>query len=58
MAIVEVGAKPAKYHVHKALLFFHSEYFRKALQGPWKEADEGAVRLADAGAAECKHTHW
>ncbi|KAF2625380.1 hypothetical protein BU25DRAFT_473967 [Macroventuria anomochaeta] len=25
----------------------HSEYFRKALSGPWKEADEGCVRLED-----------
>lgn len=36
MATVEVGAKPVKYHVHKAVLVVHSECFREALQRPWK----------------------
>ena len=42
-----------KYYLHKSLLVFHSEYFRKALQGSWKEAKEGIVRIDDIEPAEC-----
>ncbi|KAF1834986.1 hypothetical protein BDW02DRAFT_620594, partial [Decorospora gaudefroyi] len=35
------------YHIHKALLVHHSEYFRKALTGPSKGAQEGVVNLED-----------
>jgi len=50
---VEIGADHKKYCVHKALLTHHSEYFCKALQGPWKEAHEGVVTLEDIESAVC-----
>ncbi|KAH3917340.1 hypothetical protein HBI56_119080 [Parastagonospora nodorum] len=34
MVLVKVGPKSVHYHVHKALLVHHSEYFRNALTGP------------------------
>ncbi|KAF2035560.1 hypothetical protein EK21DRAFT_53931, partial [Setomelanomma holmii] len=44
---VEIGADRTKYHVHKALISRHSEYFEKALKGSWNEAQEGVVWLED-----------
>ncbi|KAJ4361300.1 hypothetical protein N0V95_002002 [Ascochyta clinopodiicola] len=44
---IEVGPERVKYYVHKALLEEHSEYFKKALSGPWKEAEEKNVCLDD-----------
>jgi len=31
----------------------HSEYFRKALSGSWKEAEENVVTLKDVEPATC-----
>ena len=53
MVVVEIGSMGKKYYLHKSLLVFHSEYFRKALQGSWKEAKEGIVRIDDIEPAEC-----
>jgi hypothetical protein len=50
---IEIGAHRKRYCVHKALLMHHSEHFRKALQGPWKEAREGVVTLEDIEPAVC-----
>ncbi|KAF1358358.1 hypothetical protein EJ07DRAFT_125033, partial [Lizonia empirigonia] len=36
-----------KYHLHWALLIQHSDYFKKALNGPWTEAQEGVIHLDD-----------
>ncbi|KAF9693780.1 hypothetical protein EKO04_008156 [Ascochyta lentis] len=44
--VVEI-ANGVKHHLHRALLIQHSEYFKKALNGPWKESHEGVVRLDD-----------
>ncbi|KAJ8112973.1 hypothetical protein OPT61_g4788 [Boeremia exigua] len=44
---VEVGPDRIKYFVHRTLLEQHSEYFKKALNGPWKEAEDRTVRLED-----------
>ncbi|KAF2035497.1 hypothetical protein EK21DRAFT_54135, partial [Setomelanomma holmii] len=33
--------------VHKLLLRHHSEYFRNASRGPWKEAQGAVIRLQD-----------
>ncbi|KAF2642245.1 hypothetical protein P280DRAFT_260688 [Massarina eburnea CBS 473.64] len=35
------------FQIHKALLTHHSEYFRAALQGEWKEAEDRVVVLDD-----------
>lgn len=45
--VVEVGEKGRRYSLHKAFLCHYSEYFRKALNGPWKEAEDGVVPLKD-----------
>jgi hypothetical protein len=36
------------------LLAYHSEYFQKALAGPWKEAQEGLIVLEDVEPVTCK----
>ena len=53
--ILEIGPKHIKYCIHKALLVHHSEYFRNALKGPWKEAEEGVIRLEDVEPATGKY---
>ncbi|OAK96047.1 hypothetical protein IQ06DRAFT_309608 [Phaeosphaeriaceae sp. SRC1lsM3a] len=47
MAVVKIGAESTVYHIHKVLLVEHSEYFQKALNGPWKTAQEDMVELKD-----------
>ncbi|KAJ8111033.1 hypothetical protein OPT61_g6274 [Boeremia exigua] len=59
MVIVEIGTNKIRYSVHKALLIHHSEYFRTALRGPWKEADEGVARLVEIETPEFNlFVHW
>ncbi|KAI4960045.1 hypothetical protein J4E86_001664 [Alternaria arbusti] len=45
--VVEVGPERKEYYVQKAFLTHHSDYFRKALSGTWKEAKDGVVSLDD-----------
>ncbi|KAH9881253.1 hypothetical protein J1614_001749 [Plenodomus biglobosus] len=47
LAVVEVGAEKKKYYIHRQFLMAHSEFFAKALSGPWREAQEGVVKLDD-----------
>lgn len=47
MVTVEIGEEHHVYHAYKALLIHHSDYFRKALKGPWKESKEHKVTLED-----------
>ncbi|KFY24129.1 hypothetical protein V493_05412 [Pseudogymnoascus sp. VKM F-4281 (FW-2241)] len=44
---VYVGPREKRYSVHKALLTSQSEYFEKALNGNFKEADEQTIRLPE-----------
>ncbi|KAH4107729.1 hypothetical protein HBI56_169460 [Parastagonospora nodorum] len=44
---VEIGPDQKKYYVHKALLVHHSEYFKRALRGAWKEAHKDLVTIED-----------
>ncbi|KAF2035346.1 hypothetical protein EK21DRAFT_54309, partial [Setomelanomma holmii] len=44
---VNIGPYKVKYAIHKALLTEYSEYFKRALNGQWKEAQEGVVSLDD-----------
>lgn len=53
MTIVRVGAALTPFMIHGALLIKHSEYFAKALSGPWKEAEEGVVVLDDVDVHLC-----
>jgi hypothetical protein len=50
--VVEI-ANGVKHHLHRALLIQQSEYFKKAFNGPWKEAQEGIVRLEDVESGPC-----
>ncbi|KAF2256677.1 hypothetical protein BU26DRAFT_412709, partial [Trematosphaeria pertusa] len=43
--LVKVGPAQTKYTVQKAFLSHYSEYFRNALNGSWKEAEEGTIVL-------------
>ncbi|KAF2018157.1 hypothetical protein BU24DRAFT_449675 [Aaosphaeria arxii CBS 175.79] len=45
--VVEVGEKKTRFYIHKSLLIENSEFFKKALSGPWEEARTGVVSLAD-----------
>ncbi|KAF3034198.1 hypothetical protein E8E11_002033 [Didymella keratinophila] len=44
--VVEI-AGAVKHAIHRGLLIQHSEYFKTALKGPWREAEEGVVRHVD-----------
>ena len=54
---MEVGPDRVKYYIHEALLVEHSEYFQKALNGPWMEAKEKAVCLDDVDCNTCEFEH-
>ena len=56
LIIVNVSASRIKYTVHRSLLVRHSEYFKKALTGSWKEAQEGVVTLKDVDCDACQYT--
>jgi hypothetical protein len=56
LVTVDIGEAKTRYTVHRTLLAEHSDYFRKALSGPWKEAEEGIVTLEDVDCQTCKHT--
>ncbi len=45
--IIEVGPEKVKYHVHRDFFVHYSGYFRKALQGPWEEAQRGTISITD-----------
>jgi hypothetical protein len=49
MVKLVIGPDHAKktFTVHKELLCYHSEYFRNAFNGDWRESDEKAIRLED-----------
>jgi hypothetical protein len=47
MITIEIGPLHTTYRVHRKILLYHSEYFRKALQGCWKEGEEGKVIIED-----------
>jgi hypothetical protein len=51
---IKVGSDSIEFQVHKALLTHHSGYFRKALSGPWREAQESLVALDDVESSTCK----
>lgn len=51
---VLVGPEKKAYNIHEAILTHHSEYFRNALRGPWKEADEGIIPLGGVEIETCK----
>ncbi|KAH3964080.1 hypothetical protein HBI73_034740 [Parastagonospora nodorum] len=60
---LEIGPNRVEYHVHKALLVYHSEYFQRALEGPWKETENGVFTLIDVQPTAGKYTlniftHW
>jgi hypothetical protein len=56
LVTIAVGPESVKYVVHRAVITEESEYFKKALKGPWKEAEQGIVRLEDVEPKICKST--
>jgi hypothetical protein len=44
---IEVGPDHRKHYIYKALLTHYSEYFRKALKEPSKEADRDGITVLD-----------
>ncbi|KAF3033787.1 hypothetical protein E8E11_003628 [Didymella keratinophila] len=59
MATVVIGSSQTKYLVHKALIVHHSEYFAKALSGPWIEVEERVITVAGVGEEEFNlFVHW
>lgn len=52
--IVEIGPDRKKYVLHGAFLKYHSEYFRKALKGQWKEAQDKVITLDDVEPGVCE----
>jgi hypothetical protein len=46
IATIAIGPQKKLYHVHKALICHHSDYFRTVYNGRWKEAEDG-VALED-----------
>ncbi|KAF2035581.1 hypothetical protein EK21DRAFT_84622 [Setomelanomma holmii] len=49
LVTVEIGPDLKQFYIHKALLVRHSEYFAKALPGPWIEAQENVITLDNVG---------
>ncbi|EAT87519.1 hypothetical protein HBI56_122580 [Parastagonospora nodorum] len=45
--IVRVGDERKDYTLHKRLLIHHSEYFRGALSGNFRETNDGVITLED-----------
>jgi hypothetical protein len=43
--VIEVGPNHTQYHLPKTLLTHYSEYFDKALNGPWKESSGEPIKL-------------
>ena len=57
--VLEIGPQKQRYHLHKALLTHHSEYFNNALNGPWKEAEDKIVTLEDVDTIAVDiFVHW
>ena len=52
---IEVDAGLGKYRVYEALLVYHLEYFQRALNGRWTEADDRVVRLEDVDSDTCEY---
>ncbi|KAH7084945.1 hypothetical protein BKA63DRAFT_559619 [Paraphoma chrysanthemicola] len=44
---IHIGPTRGPFHVHAALLTHHSEYFRIALRGLWKDAQERVIAIED-----------
>ena len=55
MATVILEPQNTEYKIHKSLLIDTSAYFKKALEGPWKEAEERTVKVKDVDSDTCRH---
>lgn len=53
---VTLEPQNSKHKVHEALLIESSDYFKKALTGPWKKAEKDTIRLTDVETGVCKWT--
>lgn len=53
---VTVIIEQTEYKVHKLLLAQHSEYFKRALNGSWRESEEGRIPLEDVDREICEYS--
>ncbi|KAF5615980.1 ARM repeat protein [Fusarium sp. NRRL 25303] len=51
-AVIKCGGR--SFAVHSLVLFCHSEYFKKQLDGPWKESSERVIEIMDFDPAVVK----
>ncbi|KAG9199636.1 hypothetical protein G6514_008297 [Epicoccum nigrum] len=51
---IEIGPDRIQYTVHPGLLAHRSEYFKRALNGSWIEAEERLIKLEDVDCETCK----
>ncbi|KAG4272582.1 hypothetical protein FPRO04_10535 [Fusarium proliferatum] len=51
-AVIKCGGRC--FAVHSLILFCHSEYFKKQLDGPWKESSERVIEIMDFDPAVVK----
>lgn len=51
---LEIGPDLVEYFVHPGLLIHHSDYFKRALNGDWKEAAEKGIKLDDVDCKTCQ----
>lgn len=47
MISIEIGPRNDEYKIHREVLTYHSDYFRKALQECWTEGEERKVVIKD-----------
>ena len=50
---LRIGDEPTSYTMHESLLVNHSEYFKNALNGSWKESKDGVIPLEDVDCNTC-----
>jgi len=51
---IEVSPAYTAYFVHPGLLAQHSEYFKRALNGDWKESSNRVLKLDDVECETCQ----
>jgi hypothetical protein len=51
---IKIGQTREPYLLHCAIVYYHSEYFQKALNGSWKEAQDGVMVLEDVETTTCE----
>lgn len=56
IVIVKIGCEGTSYYLHKRLLAQYSDYFDRAFNHGWKEAEGGLITLEDVDCGTCTLT--